>query len=180
MLTEQEILIARLKDSDVKLLYDDMMKELKPLYDEQRVVFNQKVYDYLKRNLKYFSTTEIRAAFNRFEDECFTQHLNYPFLNSLDEWLKLDQLDESMADIIIRQKIQQAHSVLNKVQPILNNLYRGQGGMGKSYTYTKNNHRINRILNIRLHRQDPRKLRRQARIEKKNAKLKKRGVKLYV
>ena len=180
MLTEQEILIARLKDEDASALFEDMVKTFKPLYNKQREEFNQKLYDYINANLKYFSTTTIRAAFNRVEDEIIERYIDFEKINSLDEWLKLDQVDESMADIIIRQKINQAHKVLNKVKPILNRLYRGQAGMGQSYTYAKTNTRINRVLDIRPFMEDPRKQRRQARIEKKNAKLKKRGVKLYV
>ena len=170
MIDDKKLLWDRLKDTAQVTLEKDMEEKIGQLFDKHKQEINSLLHDYVTWALTRFSTTEIRTAFTKLTvyHNGLKGTIDFDSINKLDEWLHLD-------DISIQGRLNY-HSHVQKMSnhPIMT----GMGGLGMTYHTTKNykNHSSRLADLIRGLKKDKRKMRR---LVRKEAKLRKKGVRLF-
>lgn len=165
MIDDKQLLWDRLKDTAQDSLAKDMEIKIGQLFDKHKQEINDVLYDYISWALTRFSTTEIRKSCIKLsrEHKGLRYLIDYETINSLDEWLQLD----SSAIHVHNNAYLQAHITKMGQHPLMNH------SIGTTMGTSKN---LKDLVRKLKNESDPRRMRR---LKRKEAKLKKKGVRLF-
>jgi len=165
MIDDKQLLWDRLKDTAQDSLAKDMEIKIGQLFDKHKQEINEVLYDYISWALTRFSTTEIRKSCIKLsrEHKGLRDLIDYETINSLDEWLQLD----SSAIHVHNNANLKVHITKMGQHPLMNH------NIGTTTGTFKN---LKDLVRKLKNESDPRRMRR---LKRKEAKLKKKGVRLF-
>ena len=163
MIDDKQLLWDRLKDTAQDSLAKDMEIKIGKLFDKHKQEINEVLYDYISWALTRFSTTEIRKSCIKLsrEHKGLRDLIDYETINSLDEWLQLDS-----PSILHNNAYLQAHIRKMGQHPLMN----------QKFTTVHTSPKLKDLVRKLKNESDPRRMRR---LKRKEAKLKKKGVRLF-
>ena len=160
MIDDKTLLWERLKDTATDTLYKDMENKIGLLFDKHKQEIDKELQDYVSWALTRFSTTEIRRAYARLatDRKGLISIIDSQAINNLDKYLEFDD-----PGLFIKNWKTYVGNISK--HPIVNTPKMPQTG---------NVHSLAKIL--RSMKKDKRKMKR---LVRKEAKLKKRGIRLF-